>query len=108
MTKKKVRAYSRGGESLSRLSRYKVNYGETMTLQEIADVAGISRERIRQTEARALRNLRHPSRSMVLVEFINFAARGSVESTSVGARPKRCASLQEIEEFVPKFWRKVI
>ncbi len=43
---------------------------EGMTLDEVAAEFGVSRERIRQIEARALRQLRHPSRSKILAEFV--------------------------------------
>lgn len=38
-------------------------HGEVMLIRELASVLGISRERVRQIEARALYYLRHPSRS---------------------------------------------
>ena len=41
-----------------------------MTLQEIADIMGMSRERIRQIEAKALQKLRRRSRSKKLKPFI--------------------------------------
>jgi len=44
--------------------------GESRTLEEVARVFGVSRERVRQIEAKALRKLRHPSRSSKLAEFL--------------------------------------
>ena len=41
------------------------------TLEEIGNSFGITRERIRQIEAKALRKLRHPSRSKMLSAFVN-------------------------------------
>ena len=41
------------------------------TLEEIAQMYGVTRERIRQIEAKALRKLRHPSRAKKLKDFMN-------------------------------------
>ncbi len=47
-----------------RILRLRFGFGcEELTLQEVADLLGVNRERIRQIEARALRKLRHPARS---------------------------------------------
>jgi RNA polymerase primary sigma factor len=42
--------------------RYGLSDGRSRTLQEIGNVFGVTRERIRQIERRALRKLRHPAR----------------------------------------------
>lgn len=49
--------------------RFGLNGYEPHTLEEIGNYIGVTRERIRQIEARALRRLRHPSRSKYLREF---------------------------------------
>ena len=41
------------------------------TLEEVGQVFNVTRERIRQIEAKALRKLRHPSRSRKLKNFID-------------------------------------
>ena len=43
--------------------------GRRLTLEEIGRVMGVTRERVRQIEARALRKLRHPSRMNILNEL---------------------------------------
>jgi RNA polymerase sigma factor (sigma-70 family) len=44
--------------------------GDDYTLEEVGEMQGVTRERIRQIEAKALRKLRHPSRSMQLKDFL--------------------------------------
>ena len=41
--------------------------GRCLTLEEIASIMGVTRERVRQLEAQALRKLRHPNR----IRFLN-------------------------------------
>ncbi len=45
--------------------------GKTSTLEEVGKVFNITRERIRQIEAKALRKLRHPSRSKRLKDYLD-------------------------------------
>jgi len=51
--------------------RYGIDDGETKTLEDVGRMFGVTRERIRQIEAKALRKLRHPSRSQKLRDFLN-------------------------------------
>ena len=46
--------------------------GEIRTLEQVGQVFGVTRERIRQIEAKALRKLRHPSRSKQLKDFLDY------------------------------------
>ncbi len=51
--------------------RYGLADGKMHTLEEVGDAFEVTRERIRQIEAKALRKLRHPSRSKLLKDFMN-------------------------------------
>lgn len=51
--------------------RYGIKDGRTRTLEEVGKEFNVTRERIRQIEAKALRKLRHPSRSKMLRDFMN-------------------------------------
>jgi len=57
------------GENVLRL-RFGLDDGNIRTLEQVGKVFGVTRERIRQIEAKALRKLRHPSRSKQLKDFL--------------------------------------
>jgi RNA polymerase primary sigma factor len=51
--------------------RFGLDDGRTRTLEEVGEKFQITRERIRQIEAKALRKLRHPSRSKKLRAYLD-------------------------------------
>ena len=46
--------------------RFGIDEDKAMTFEEISKALGVSRERVRQIEDRALRNMRHPSRRTII------------------------------------------
>ena len=51
--------------------RFGLQDGRSRTLEEVGKEFNVTRERIRQIEAKALRKLRHPSRSRKLRDFLD-------------------------------------
>jgi RNA polymerase primary sigma factor len=50
--------------------RYGIGYDHSYTLEEVGRIVGVTRERIRQIEVKAMRKLQHPSRSRLLEKEI--------------------------------------
>ena len=51
--------------------RYGIDDGRNHTLEEVGKEFNVTRERIRQIEAKALKKLRHPSRSKQLRDYLD-------------------------------------
>jgi DNA-directed RNA polymerase sigma subunit (sigma70/sigma32) len=51
--------------------RFGLDDGRQRTLEEVAQLFGVTRERIRQIEAKALRKLRHPNRNRHLSDYVD-------------------------------------
>ena len=54
--------------------RYGLGDGYTYTLEEVGRIFKVTRERVRQIEAKAVRKLQHPVRSQQLAGFVERAA----------------------------------
>ncbi len=80
-TERVLRTLSPREEKIVRM-RFGLEDGSEHTLEEVGQVFNVTRERIRQIEAKALRKLRHPSRSLKLKPLLE--RRNGVTSNSVG------------------------
>jgi RNA polymerase primary sigma factor len=61
---------SRREEKIVRL-RFGMGDGVPRTLEEVGSIFNVTRERVRQIEAKALKKLRHPSRASILKGYVN-------------------------------------
>lgn len=93
-------------ENVLRL-RFGLDDGRTRTLEEVGRVFGVTRERIRQIEAKALRKLRHPSRSKQLKDLWNKAQPGRRTNRSPAFLMKLKVGNQMNEEQLSKRLEKV-
>jgi RNA polymerase primary sigma factor len=66
--------------------RYGLGDGYTYTLEEVGRVFKVTRERVRQIEAKAVRKLQHPVRSKQLAGFLEHLGLNTPELESVGAK----------------------
>ncbi len=56
--------------------RFGIGDGYPRTLEEVGSIFKVTRERVRQIEAKALRKLRHPTRSRKLKNFLSLGMGG--------------------------------
>uniref|UniRef100_A0A7R9TJ76 RNA polymerase sigma-70 domain-containing protein n=1 Tax=Prasinoderma coloniale TaxID=156133 RepID=A0A7R9TJ76_9VIRI len=84
--------------------RYGLEDGVMHTLEDIGDAFALTRERIRQIEAKALRKLRQPTRSGVLREYVSgsAAASSSTASPAEQAQQRRKLSVAAMAGSLPK------
>ncbi len=61
--------------------RYGIGDGYTYTLEEVGRIFKVTRERVRQVEAKALRKLQHPVRSRKLQGFLDGSYEEEVDSS---------------------------
>jgi RNA polymerase primary sigma factor len=67
--------------------RYGLADGYTYTLEEVGKIFSVTRERVRQIEAKAVRKLRHPIRSKKLSGFLDRPFVMPIETTSADGAP---------------------
>jgi RNA polymerase sigma factor (sigma-70 family) len=74
--------------------------GKEHTMEEVGQVYGVSRERVRQLEAKALRKLRHPARADILLEKTrNKDAKKLKEQREIEAAEQRKIDRQNADRF---------
>ncbi len=69
--------------------RYGIGTGYTYTLEEVGRIFKVTRERVRQIEAKAIRKLQHPIRSRKLEGFLEGLARRLQQGTGESAAPQQ-------------------
>jgi hypothetical protein len=72
--------------------RFGIGMNADHTLEEVGQQFSLTRERIRQIGARALRKLKHPNRSTVPQQLICMLPRGLRSKNRIGLLPKGLAN----------------
>jgi RNA polymerase primary sigma factor len=68
--------------------RYGIGTGYTYTLEEVGRIFKVTRERVRQIEAKAIRKLQHPIRSRKLEGFLEGILRKNAEEAAAAGAVK--------------------
>ncbi|MBK9120920.1 MAG: RNA polymerase sigma factor RpoD [Phycisphaerales bacterium] len=68
--------------------RYGIGDGYTYTLEEVGKIFKVTRERVRQVEAKAIRKLQHPVRARKLEGFLDGSKQGGKLEDELSGRPK--------------------
>ena len=71
--------------------RYGLTDGYSYTLEEVGKIFSVTRERVRQIEAKAVRKLQHPVRSHKLLGFLDHVMTAPVENTTADGAPVESA-----------------
>jgi biotin operon repressor len=100
-------AIAKGMSDLSDKAKHilQLRFWDNMTYEQIASEMGVSRERIRQIEAKALRQLKHPTRSDPLRPFVQMAEAGSPAQQAAIAISKKEKQTDEDQRLDPKCWK---
>lgn len=89
----------RSAEVIAR--RYGLGGSDSHTLEETGEHFGVTRERIRQIEAKAFRKLAKPARSGILLDFLDSVPRKKFEEDGAGTLATEETGETELQELLP-------
>ena len=75
--------------------RFGLSDGHPRTLEEVGREFGVTRERIRQIESKTLAKLRHPSRALLLREYLDWSPPGLIRTVVCPRKPRAGHSYAE-------------
>jgi RNA polymerase primary sigma factor len=76
--------------------RYGLTDGYAYTLEEVGKIFSVTRERVRQIEAKAVRALQHPARAQKLAGFVGQPVPAPVETLPAGAQAGSAAPIENV------------